>query len=80
MTNDIEPALSAEEWESVRHGTLRELSTEGVAATLSELCAEAIRGERADRAGDNAGFSAIDPDLARQIADALESYLPPEER
>ena len=42
------------------------------------LRAEAERGRRADVRGDNAGFSAIDPDTADQIANALESYLPPE--
>lgn len=52
----------------------RKITREWVVA----LRAEAERGEYAERVGDNAGFSAIDPSLARQIAAALESYLPPE--
>lgn len=39
---------------------------------------EAERAEYTERVQDNAGYSAIEPTLARQIADALESYLPPE--
>lgn len=45
---------------------------------VEALRKEAARGEEAERHGDNAGYSAIDPFLARQMADALESYLPPE--
>lgn len=44
---------------------------------VEALRAEAKRGQYAERVGDNAGFSAIDPALASQIANALESYLPP---
>jgi hypothetical protein len=44
---------------------------------VESLRKEAERGRLAERVGDNAGYSSIDPDLADQMADALESYLPP---
>ena len=111
MSEKIQPALSAIEWEEAKaharmfgEGSFRLAeahvgdSPEACAylialnnAELPEsdprkitrgwvvaLRAEAERGRRAESRGDDAGFSAIDPDTADHIANALESYLPPE--